>query len=689
MHKNNSEKLLVIKPDYSAWPAGFAYVLAYLESNNVPFDFIDVTRSPKGIRDVRIMLKNNSYFAVATGGLIPFYMFFRHLADIIRRYDDKVPFILGGNITKDSSDSFLFDKIGIKFGIIGEVETSLIGLINAIRHGDDDFSELPGVIYKSTKGEVIRNRPQRLNLRKNNILPAWHFFDVDYYIKSGSVPFIGDNIKYMPVLTGRGCVGKCSFCSPTIGGFHKRPIEHVIDEIMDITSKYDFDYILFYNEMFYPTAKEIREFCYQYMSLSNRKPWIVQLRADSNIDMDTFLLMKEAGCVVVSAGIESGSDRILKLMNKQTTSEQVRCFFANARMANMPANGTFIVGYEGETEEDLKKTIDLVIDEEMNAGESLLYVYPGTGVYDSACKKGLIKDEMEHLERVNKVGTGFYSPTVKEHFFNITNMSDNQFFDIATRELRRYNTFVFNRYPVQDLSCRQETKSGKMTMTGKCKECGAEVSYKYNVFVGLELDYVGLLGTGIGNRRICPECFKQLSFNIYACNEMKELSEYFFFLKERMSKRNKIIIGGINQDAMFLLRINLLNIDYDRILGFTDFTGQYRGQSYVNFPMIDVEHIADLEPDCILLVDCVSDSQRILKKVYKKNNMTLPEILFLCDTPFRDSLKRVRREMLYRGWIARRLLNKYRYFLQVCNDLNITPPRFITDLAEYFGSRRY
>ena len=366
MYDKNVPKLLVIKPQYSAWPVGFAYVLSCLERHNIPFDFIDTARSQNWIKDVRIMLKNNNYFAVATGGLIGFYKFFTQLRDIVLRYCPHVPFILGGNITKDSSNSLIFDRIGINFGIVGEAETSLPSLISKIIDRDDNIGDIPGVVYKNRDGDIVRNIQRRLDLKSNNILPAWANFDVDFYINSSSLPFLGDNMRAFPVLSGRGCVGKCTFCSPSIGGFLKRPIDHVIIEIEYLASKYSFDNIMFYNEMFYPTAKEVRDFCHHYKQSGVKKPWLTALRVDSDIDENTFTIMKDAGCLGVSAGIESGSDKVLSLMNKKSTSQQIRNFFRNAKKADVPANGTFIVGSEGETEEDLKKTIDLVIDEEIS-----------------------------------------------------------------------------------------------------------------------------------------------------------------------------------------------------------------------------------------------------------------------------------------------------------------------------------
>lgn len=686
MNDKNVPKLLVIKPQYDAWPVGFAYVLTCLEYHNIPFDFVDTTLSSNWEKDIRSMLKNNHYFSVATGGLCGQYRFFQQVRDMLTRYCPNVPFILGGNITKDSSNSFLFDRIGINFGIIGEAETSLPPLISKFINGDHDVGDVSGIVYKNSGGEIIRNSPQRLDLKSNNILPAWHNFDVDYYIEASSSPFLGSNLRFMPVLSGRGCVGKCSFCSPTIGGFRKRPIEHVVYEIEDIASKYDFSNIMFYNEMFYPTAKEVRDFCYQYKALTNRKPWITILRVDSNVDKDTFSLMKEAGCIAVGTGIESGSDRVLVLMNKKTTSSQIRSFFKNAKMATMPASGTFIVGSAGETEEDIKQTIDLIIDEEINTGESLMYLYPGTAFYENAVKKGLITDEMEHLEKASGTG-GLFSPGTKEYFINISDIPDDHFFDIATREVRRYKTFVFNHYQVQNLSCEIHSSNQQLTivMNGKCKDCGNDVVYKYNVFRGIK--YLGLLGDGINDALICPKCFKQLSFNLSLCEEMKELRDHFSYLKDKISRGKKIVIGGINSDSLFLLRIDLLGLDYDNIQGFIDFSKWYKGKHYVNYPMLDIDKIVDLGPDCILITDSLSNVEKTISETYNKAHKKPPEILCLFPSHLRETLKRFTKTVSLKYRLAGWLKNRYVDLREICAKLGIPFPRFIVNVSEVFRNK--
>jgi radical SAM superfamily enzyme YgiQ (UPF0313 family) len=497
-----------------------AYVLACLEANNLPFDFIDLESSSDWVKDVKSALQQNDYYAIATGGLIGFSFFFQQLVSLIREVKPNIPVILGGNIVKDSSDQLLFKTIGIDFGIIGEAEVAFPTLLKTLRGPDTkEFDILPNLVYKNKNGEIVRNKQERIDLAEINFFPAWHRFDMSYYINKALLSQIGDRLKFMPVITGRGCIGKCTFCSPSIGGFRKRPILDVINEIKTISSKYDFDFIFFQNELFYPDVKTIREFCKKYIESRINVPWAASVRVDSNIDVDTFRLMKEAGCLEIMGGLESGSEKILKQTMKGITTDQTRIFFNNAKQANLRAWGDFIIGFEGETEQDVQKTIDLLIELDVNGDGALLYVYPGTEVYKNVFEKGIIKDELSHLEKITRLFTSIHSPHLKRDIFNITNMSDSEFVEVATRELRRYLTFKFGHNQIVDPAYRMYLFGTDILMkiAGKCRNCGQMINIIHKVSSGPE--YHGILGEGVYSRFLCVHCFSSLAINVYHCTK--------------------------------------------------------------------------------------------------------------------------------------------------------------------------
>jgi len=103
-----------------------------------------------------------------------------------------------------------------------------------------------------------------------------------------------------------------------------------------------------------------------------------------------------------------------------------------------------------------------------------------------------------------------------------------------------------------------------MLMKGNCLGCGSAVSHGYNIFKGLKFE--GFLGQGVHDRLICQNCFTQLSYSAYNCSENIKLKEHLISLKEKFKELEKVVICGVNDDAMFLMRINLFGIDYNKIL---------------------------------------------------------------------------------------------------------------------------
>jgi len=627
------QEVLVVNLDYSGWPewpVGMAYVLACLEKHGVPFDFVDCTTTDNHDKVLRNKLsRGEKYLAVLSGGLIGYYRAFRSMVRMVKDLAPGTPFVLGGHIVKDGNDKLLFETIGVDYGILGEAEASLGPFLHALAKGETDFTNYTGVFFKDSSGSIIRNRMQRVDLSGENILPAWHHFDVEFYTSHSGFAYMGKNLRYMPVLSGRGCIGKCGFCSPSVGGFKKRPIPHVLGEIEFLIDNFDFDTVCFLNEMFYPRVREIREFCHAYMKLEKRKDWFVQVRVDADLDVETITLMKEAGCIAISAGIESGSDKILKLMNKKSTVKQIRQHFRNCREAGMPANGTVIIGYDGEAESDMKKTFDLLIEEDIPSGEALLFAYQGTPVYEKACNIGLIADEDKHLDAISG---NLFRANVTEEFCNLTAMSDEEFFRVAPREVRRYNSHLFQNYPVDDLRITVDGswRWTRVSMSGRCTKCGEPIEHAFMAAGG---EFMGSLGPGVNRMIACRKCFRPTVFDPYGAVNFPDMQEHLECLREALRKNNGVAVVGINDNLDFLLRSDCYGLDYEAIKGVYPLR-PFHLSKYMVYPVLDGEQLVNSGAGLVLCMDDTVKASAI-RLLYERQGRPVPEVMHLTSTGFR------------------------------------------------------
>ena len=619
----SNKKILMIKPPYFHMPLGLAYVLRSLENAGIAFDYFDAYDSSFNAESI---IRNGDYSAIATGGLSANYEFICDLVKMIRKVLPRTPFILGGNVTKDTNPAILFDKtkFDVDFAVIGEAETSFPYLVKRIFEGGSDFSGVPGIIYRNAvTGEITRNIPKRFDLTAKNVIPAWEYINVDLYKKTW-IPFLGIQ-SMMPIVTGRGCVGTCSFCSPTIGAFRKRPLGHVFEEIDFLLSHYQFDLLMFLNEMFYDNKEDVSLFCQEYKKHKVNKPWFCALRADSGMDVETFKMMKDAGCVATSAGIESGSDKILKAMKKNTTNQQIREFYRNTKEAQLPCFGTFIVGSEEETESDLIETIDMVIKEEMVSDACLMDPYPGTLAYKNAIKRGLIKDEWYHLTNVSFGMSPYSNDRPLEKYVNISDIPQDKFLQVLYRELRRFNTFFYQRYRAKDV--KQKRVLNRVKVSGVCPECGSVV-YKHDVY------------NILGQKWFCCHCFAWVSFDYYT---MEKNKKHFQMLCDELKKAKSILVVGTCTQAYNLLRYDHFSFDYNTIMGFLDIKGTHDSGRFCNYPKYSLAQLKDIVPEKLLIVDDeMGDAEIDIRRYYMNNRIQVPTFLHILpdhERPFTQYIK--------------------------------------------------
>lgn len=575
-----SRKVLLIKPEYGFFPIGLAYVMAEMERNSIPFDFVD---SAFQKTNYEILLRQNRYLAVATGGLVGDFPFFLELSKQIKKFGNDIPFILGGNIAQCVEPDILFNRLGIDYAVLGEAETAFTGLLHRLEGGEGFFDDLPGVMFQEKKtGSIQRKAPIRLNLDYDDIEPAWHRINMKHYMPSYHHCFPGRT--FFPIMTGRGCTGHCSFCSPTLGRFRARKIDNILKEMMKLTAEYNFELFGVMTEVLFASNDGIIEFCKRYAEEGPRKEWFCSLRLD--VDPSVLTAMKESGCVGVSVGAESGSDKILKRMKKGIDRKQIQVFLHEIKNVQMPYECNVMVGSEGEKQEDLRETFDMLIEAEMFSNINLTIAYPGTLIYKHAKEKSLIGGEDDYITKLKYVELVDENITDKD-YLNISDFpSTEDLHNGIMMEVRRYLKFMSGRF---QCSLQMDVSGNSYKYSALCPVCNRRSE------IGKE--FGNWKWDGLVIRLICRNCFN-VSFSRIGSNDLIDK------VSKELQVADRILIFGTGINARSILAFGLPGLDMQKIIGFVDPSSISKGRSkFFFYPKYRLGEIKSLKPDAVLITD--------------------------------------------------------------------------------------
>jgi radical SAM superfamily enzyme YgiQ (UPF0313 family) len=574
-----SRKILLIKPNYGFFPIGLAYVMADMDRNGIPFDFIDSFFQKVNYKK---LFAQNDYLAVATGGLVGDAPFFLELAGRIKKYGESMPFILGGNITQCVNPDILFDRFGIDYAVLGEAETAFAGLLRRLERSEKFFDDLPGVMFRDRKsGTIHRKASLRLNLDSDDREPAWHHLDMEKYLHSCHHSFPGRT--FFPVMTGRGCTGHCSFCRPTMGQFRSRKINNILKEMWRMSETYDFSVFGVMTEVLFAHHEEIVEFCRRYSAEGPPKEWFCSLRLD--VDPAILKVMKESGCIGVSIGAESGSDKILKRMNKGVNRKTIQTFLHELKATKMPQECNVMVGSEGEGGEDLRETFNLLIEEEMFSNINLTIAYPGTLIYRHAREKKIIEDEYEYLTKLQYIGLDD-ERIAEKNYLNVSDFPGTEdLHNGIMKEVRRYLGFLSGRFKC-DLQL--EVAEGGYQYSARCPIC------KKSSEIGKE--FGNWRWDGLVIRLVCPHCFN-VSFSRIGSPESVDR------LSEALQGVEKVLILGTGMNAKSILAFGLPGFDMNKIIGFVGSGGTPESKKFFFYPQYRLGEIKELKPDLVLITD--------------------------------------------------------------------------------------
>jgi len=206
------------------------------------------------------------------------------------------------------------------------------------------------------------------------------------------------------IFTARGCPNRCTFCSwpQTLTGrlYRARSVRNVLAEFAWIEKHYpEIRQVFIEDDTFTLHQHRVLEFCRLYREMGLRIPWGAQGRA--TLGIEALEAMREANCLMIDVGYESGSDDILRRVRKGITVQGIKGFAKRAREAGMSVHGNWIIGLPGETRETIEATKRLIRETKADAiTVAVVTPFPGTVLYQELQAGGYLvtEDPGEYLD---------------------------------------------------------------------------------------------------------------------------------------------------------------------------------------------------------------------------------------------------------------------------------------------------
>lgn len=358
-------------------PLGLLYLASFLRSHKHTPHVLDLTAQKwslgKAVAYVRevdpglvgISAKTINIFNAA------------RLAEAIKLAGVRCPIVLGGAHVTAVPVETLRRFPSIDVGVVGEGEQTLQDIVDHIDCGAS-LSGIPGIVRRD--GESVVVNPPRPVVEDLDTLPmpAWDLLETF----PGGYTYSALETKRLPaasLMTSRGCPFSCTFCDNKVFGRTVRHhgADYTLDMLRHLKEEYGVRDLMILDDNFLLKKDKLFQVCDTMLSEDMGFYWYCMGHARS-MTRERLSPIREAGCWIIELGIESGCDRILKVLKKNATKLDIATAVRNARDAGLKVKGNFIMGCPTETKESLEETIRFATSIPLSYfQQNFLTVWPG------------------------------------------------------------------------------------------------------------------------------------------------------------------------------------------------------------------------------------------------------------------------------------------------------------------------
>lgn len=408
-------------------PIGLCNLAAVTRKEGYKTKILDALALKLNIKQtVKIILENNpDYLGISSTTLDIFNSV--KVANMVKRRNKYIKIILGGPHITSLPEETMKKFSCFDIGVIGEGENTIIELLK-ILDKKKSLRKIKGLIVKGKK-KLIKTKPRPFIKNLDKLpMPAWDLLPnlVKYYQPAA------DSLHRSPatlLITSRGCSGRCNFCDRSVFGNCCRghSAEYVIKMIKYLQKNYGIKDLFIEDDNFLLFKPRLKKICKLIKKQRIDITFSCMGRVDT-VDEEILNDLKGAGCWQINYGCESGSQKLLDLMKKNTKVKQVERAIKLTKKAGIRVKGLFMLGNLGETKETIKQTLKFIKKLPLDDFHMTYYTpFPGSeaskyahkyGNYDSDWKKinmfnsnnfvpfGFTKKELEKWYK--KIWKSFY-----------------------------------------------------------------------------------------------------------------------------------------------------------------------------------------------------------------------------------------------------------------------------------------
>jgi radical SAM superfamily enzyme YgiQ (UPF0313 family) len=313
--------------------------------------------------------------------------------------------VVVGGVHASIRPADLLESTDIDLVVRGEGEESFLEICRALTDRES-FAGIAGLSYRADGG-VVNNPDRPITADLDSYpMPALDLLPLERYRIS---PDMRTGSRLGLIITSRGCPYDCMFCSNkllTKKSYRLRSIESVLEEIEYYLEHYNINQLMIFDDNFAVNKKRTLELCAEFVKRGypQKFTWWAEARVDV-LDEEILTAMRQAGCTILSLGLESGNQRLLDYIKKNITLEQTRKTVELIHKVGIKSRASFILGLPTETREESERTIKFAYSLPLDQVRfSIATPFPGTELWDIAVAEGHIDPERIDWTKLSLMG---------------------------------------------------------------------------------------------------------------------------------------------------------------------------------------------------------------------------------------------------------------------------------------------